>query len=127
MNKNKMDELFKERFFDDKCKYLIVIGFWEWVLSKPNEFKYRIHRFSEEIGYGTDRVGCNFPNIFESPDEEGYFEEGVEFYGWEEEIVIDYAMFVKCAELAYSIYSENYGKDEDIEKDIESMHKKYNV
>lgn len=41
--------------------------------------------------------------------------------------MIDYAMFVKFAELAYSIYSENYGRDEEIEKDIESMHEKYHV
>lgn len=59
---------------------------------------------------------------------DSYFEEWVGIYGWEEEdIVIDYAMFVKFAELAYSIYSENYGRDEEIEKDIESMHEKYHV
>lgn len=129
MSEIKMDELFKERFWDDKDKYFIVIAFWEWVLEEPNDFKHRIHAFSKECGYGSEVLGCNFPTIFESPDEEGYFEEGVGFYGFDDEddIVIDYAMFVKCAELAYSIYSEKCGRDEDIEKDIEFMHKKYSV
>ena len=112
MNESNMEMLFINRFFDDKEKYLIVIAFWRWMLYCPNKFKERMHNLSQESGYHTESVGCYFSNIFESPDEEGYFEKGVGFYGFEDddEIVIDYAMFVKCAELAYSIYSENYGK-----------------
>ena len=129
MSELKMDELFMERFFDDKDKYSTVIAFWMWILERPNEFKERLHKFSKEIGFQKEGLGCYFPNIFESSDEEGYFEEGVGFFGIEDEddVVIDYAMFVKCAELAYSIYSEKYGRDEDIERDIEFMHKKYSV
>ena len=126
----KMEELFEERFFDDKDKYFAVIAFWKRILKNPNRFNARIHDFSNEIGFGAECFGCNFPSIFDSPDEEGYFEEGVEFwYGYEnvDAIVIDYAMFVKCIELVYSIYSEKYGINEEIERDIEYMHTKYSV
>ena len=129
MNDLKMDEQFEDRFFDDHDKYFTVIAFFMWILERAKNFKERIHDFSKEIGFGNEVLGCIFPTIFESPDEEGYFEEGVEFYGIvgndEDEIVIDYVMFLKCVELAYSIYSEKYGRDEEIEKDIEYMHEKY--
>lgn len=47
--------------------------------------------------------------------------------GTEDDIIIDYPMFVKCVELAYSIYREKNGRNEQIEKDIEGMHHRYGV
>lgn len=122
-----MNNKFITEFFDDSKKYFNMITFFSWILSR-DDFAFIVHNLSEEIGFGDEKVGCYFSNIFEDCNEQGYFEEGVGFYYENteiEDLVVDYSMFIKCVELAYSIYCGENGKNEEIEKDIENMRNKY--
>lgn len=119
---------FGEKFRYDKHKYHIVINYFENMIK--NDFLSKIEHMGREMSYGSDISGITFPNIFEDPEEEGYFEEGVMFYLDTEEIIIDYKMFIECIELATQIYLEQKNDIEEkqiIEINIQTIKTRYNM
>lgn len=74
---------------------------------------------------GSVLLGCNLPSLFESADEERYFNDGVEFYVDESEIKVDFQMYIKCLELAYRIYVREKGEDEEIKDNLLTIKKRY--
>ena len=125
-----MKGLFKELFFYDKRKYYEVIDFFEYILN--DDFEHYMKLLSQEIGFDIrDYNGINFPSFFEEWDKdvEGYFEEGVEFFGGNPcdliYIIIDNQMFAKCVELACVIYFAEHGKNKNIEKYLNIIKEKY--
>ena len=69
---------FEELFFEDKEKYAIVIAFFDWMIR--SDFKGILNTLAQDMSYGSEVLGCNLPSLFESEEEEGYFDDGVEFY-----------------------------------------------
>ena len=114
---------FEELFFDDKKKYTIVIAFFDWILR--SDFKEVMNILARDMSYGGEVLGCNLPSLFESVDEEGYFNDGVEFYVDESEIKVDFQMYIKCLELAYRIYVREKGEDEEIKDNLLMIKKRY--
>lgn len=114
---------FEELFFDDKKKYAIVIAFFDWILR--SDFKEVMNILAKDMSYGGEVLGCNLPSLFESADEEGYFNDGVEFYVDESEIKVDFQMYIKCLELAYRIYVREKGEDEEIKDNLLTIKKRY--
>lgn len=100
--------VFGERFFEDREKYFDVIVFFSYIL-KREDFLETIQCLSDDKGgCSFDYLGCTLPSIFDSKEDEGYFENGALFFWNEEEIWIDDEMFIRCIELAGDIYFENH-------------------
>lgn len=118
-----MKEKFEELFFDDKEKYAIVIAFFDWMIR--SDFKGILNTFAQDISYGGEVLGCNLPSLFESEEEEGYFDDGVEFYMIDNDIKINFQMFINCLELAYKIYIKENGENEDIKNNLNKIKKRY--
>ena len=114
---------FEELFFDDKEKYAIVIAFFDWILRC--DFKEIFNNLAKDISYGGDGLGCNLPSLFESEDEDGYFNDGVEFYLNDNEIKVDFKMYIKCLELACRIYVKENGIDEEIKSNMLIIKRRY--
>lgn len=118
-----MKEKFEDLFFEDKEKYAIVITFFDWMIRR--DFKGIINTLARDVSCGTEVSGCNLPSLFDSEEEEGYFDDGVEFYMFDEDIKVDFQMFIKCLELAYEIYIKENGENEDIKNDLITIKKRY--
>ena len=118
-----MKEKFEELFFEDKEKYAIVIAFFDWMIR--SDFKGILNTLAQDMSYGSEVLGCNLPSLFESEEEEGYFDDGVEFYMIDKDIKIDFQMYIKCLELAYRIYIKENGENEDIENNLINIKKRY--
>lgn len=118
-----MKEKFEELFFDDKEKYAIVIAFFDWMIR--SDFKGILNTLAQDISYGGEVLGCNLPSLFESDEEEGYFDDGVEFYLIDNDIKINFQMFISCLELAYKIYEKENGENEDIKNNLNKIKKRY--
>lgn len=121
-----MWNIFKERFFENKKKYGIVIDFFTSIFHQ-NNLKEVLSELIHEKGYGDEYLGCYLSTIFDEDekDEKGYFENGVLFYECEEEEIIDYPMFVRCVELACEIYIEEHGEDEELKRDLKIIKDRY--
>lgn len=70
-----------------------------------------LERMSQNIGYGAEAYGYNFPDIFDSCDEEGYFEEGVEFYFVKTGEVLSEEQYHQYLKIACEIYLESHPED----------------
>ena len=127
-----MLDRFDKEFFDDNKKYGIVIDFF--LLMFPSSIFFQRYNFKEALndlihgsGYGDEYLGCCLSTLYDEDekDEEGYFEDGVLFYECDAKVIIDYPMFVKCMELAYKIYTEEYGEDEEVKRDLQIIKDRY--
>lgn len=125
-----MQNKFRKRFFDDNKKYFPVVNFFDWIL-RGNNFKHVLNIFTEDCGYANDEAGgiC-FPLGWHETDEgeeddDDYFTDGVMFYEWDTEIIIDNSMYIKCLELACDIYMEEHGEDEEVKRDLQIIKDRY--
>ena len=123
-----MQNKFKERFFDDKKKYSIIIAFFDWMLR--TDFKHILQCFAEDISFGSDSGGCNLPSFLNDKDGEedendGEYLDGIMFYECDVETIIDYSMYIKCIELACEIYMEEHGEDEEVKRDLQIIKDRY--
>ena len=117
-----MKSKFEELFFEDKEKYSIIITFFNWMMWR--DFEGILNMLAQDISYEHEALGCNLPSLFDSEEEEGYFNDGVEFYLLDEEIRITFQMYIKCLELAYKIYIEENGEKEEVKNNLLIIKKK---
>lgn len=115
---------FEESFFSDKEEYAIVIVFFDWIIRR-SDFKEILSTLAKDTGFGSEVLGCNLPSLFENKEEDGYFDDGIEFYLNDDDIKIDFSMYVKCLELACKIYIEENGEEEEIKNYFLSIKKRY--
>lgn len=120
-----MKNKFKERFFDDKKKYGIVIAFFDWMIR--SDLKGILQCFAEDSSFGSDSGGCVLPSIFNDKDDEevGEYFDGIMFYECDLETIISYSMYVKCLELACEIYMEEHGEDEEVKRNLQIIKDRY--
>lgn len=112
---------FEELFFSDKEEYAIVIVFFDWIIRR-SDFKEILSTLAKDTGFGSEVLGCNLPSLFENK-EDGYFDDRVEFYLNDDDIKIDFSMYVKCLELACKIYIEENREEEEIKNCFLSIKK----
>lgn len=118
-----MEGKFEKLFFNDKEKYAVVTTFFDWIIR--SDFKHILNTLAEDISYGDEVLGCNLPSLFDSEDEDGYFENGVEFYLNDIDIKIDFQMYIKCLELACKIYTEENGDDKEVKNNLLIIQRRY--
>lgn len=118
-----MEGKFEKLFFNDKEKYAVVIAFFDWMIR--NDFKHILNTLAKDTGYWDEVLGCNLPSLFDSEDEDGYFEDGVEFYLNDIDIKIDFQMYIKCLELACKIYKEENGDDKEVKNNLLIIQRRY--
>ena len=116
-----MEGKFEKLFFSDKEKYAVVIAFFDWMIR--SDFKHILNTLSKDTSYGDEVLGCNLPSLFDNED--GYFEDGVEFYLNDIDIKIDFQMYIRCLELAYKIYTEENGDDKGVKNSLLIIKRKY--
>ncbi|MCI9080698.1 MAG: hypothetical protein HFH68_17645 [Lachnospiraceae bacterium] len=118
-----MEGKFEKLFFNDKEKYAVVIAFFDWIIR--SDFKHILNTLAEDTSYGDEVLGCNLPSLFDSEDEDGYFDDGVEFYLNDIDIKIDFQMYIKCLELACKIYIEENGDDKEVKSNLLIIQRRY--
>ena len=124
-----MENRFKEKFFDNKKTYGMVIDFFDWIL-RGDDFKYILKNFTEDCGFGSDSGGITFPSSWheeddDEEDDENYFTDGVMIFERNAEIIIDNSMYIKCLELACEIYMEEHGEDEEVKRNLQIIKDRY--
>lgn len=113
----------KQLFGEDEKKSGVVIAFFEYMIK--SDYKKIIHILAKDESYGSEALGCNLPSLFDSDDEEGFFDDGIEFYEMDKEVKISFSLFIKCLELSYQMYARDNGKDDEIEKDLNTIRDRY--
>ena len=68
----------KERFPYDIKEYETVYNFFDFILRK-NDLMDVLDLLKHNCGTSYDAIGYNLPSIFESEDEEGFFDDGIIF------------------------------------------------
>ena len=107
---------FKNRFPYDIEKYYITYRVFDRILK--DDLLEMLNYLKCNIGIDYDGIGYYLPSIFESKDEEGYFDDGVMLYLDEnEEQKIDFKMFMECIRVACEVYVKEYPlKADEIEE-----------
>ncbi len=118
-------EELKNRFPYDIEKYYIVHLVFDRILR--DDLLEMLHYLRQNMGIDYDGIGYYLPSIFESKDEEGYFDDGVMFYlGENEEQKIDFKMFMECIKVACAVYVEEFeSKSDEIEEILIFLKNKY--
>ena len=100
-------EEFKNRFPYDIDKYSIVYFVFDRILR--DDLLEMLHCLKNNRGLSYDGIGYYLPSIFESKDEEGYFDDGVMLYlDDNEEQKIDFTMFMECIRVACEVYVKEH-------------------
>lgn len=110
-------EEFKNRFPYDIEKYYIVHLVFDRILR--DDLLEVLQHLRQNMGVDYDGIGYYLPSIFESKDEEGYFDDGVMLYLSEnEEQKIDFKMFLECIKVACEVYVEEFPSKSDEIKEM---------
>lgn len=118
----------KERFPYDIKEYAPVYNFFDFILRK-DDLMFVLDLLKRNCGAGYDAVGYNLPSIFDSEDEEGFFDNGIMFWeGYDEpfgEKLIDFETFLNCLRAVCQLYLEGHPeKDKEIEADLAEIERK---
>lgn len=102
---------FINNFLYDKKEYGIVIDFFESMLR--NDFIKILNYMGNNIDYSDYPIGYNFSDNCDEED----IENGVMFFLFDKNIVVNYTFFYECLKIACGIYLKSHKNDtEKVEK-----------
>ena len=102
---------FINNFLYDKKEYGIVIDFFESMLR--NDFIEILNYMGNNIDYSDYPIGYNFSDNCDEED----IENGVMFFLFDKNIVVNYTFFYECLKITCGIYLKSHKKDtEKVEK-----------